>query len=290
MAHKMPLPEHIDLRGLDPAPAQVWGGVRLIPLLRREIREDLRLARRGYDEDLAVVALDGKQPLAGAAYASYIPHALIASWSNDGAPAAAYGGQLMRRDGETLAVGPCTVRIAHRMARREDRNRMRFLPMHLAMEGFLALHFGGPDIAWSEYARDTLSYGLGCRVESAIPGRLIQGLEDALRVFEIHERQVGVLILVADAMASAFVTPHPDDYRALHRSLIEDFYGELLYRYGLLYPDPGPMAIRIDDSAVGSLGELRRGLARARDEWAAFHARMAEGIFNRRITPQIVIN
>src|SRR5690606_35292178 len=162
---------------------------------------------------------------------------------------------------------------ARRMARKAGRNRLRFLPLQMALEGYLALHFGGPEIAWEEWARRAVAKGPSPRCEEAYlgqegrgleealrvfeirPGQLarravakglsprceevylgleVRGLEEALRVFEIHPGQCGVMVYVADALASAFVTPHPDDYRALHPTLIEDLFGELVYVYGLL--------------------------------------------------------
>ncbi|RKZ79846.1 MAG: hypothetical protein DRR19_24425 [Candidatus Parabeggiatoa sp. nov. 1] len=284
MSHQIPPLERIALKGLEIAPSQV----RLVPLLRRDSPGDLRLSRRSYDDDMTVVALDGKRPLEQprTVYSSYIPHALVASWSNDGTPVAAFGCQMTRYDGKQIKAGPVTVRIAHRMARREAPNRLRFLPLHLSMEGFLALHFGGPDIAWEEYSHDTLAYGLGSRAESSYSGDMIAGLADALRVFEIHQQQVGVLVFVADALASAFVVSHPEDYRALHQSLIEDFYGELMYYYGYLYPNPNRMETYIDDKKVASLADMRQALAKMRSDWAQFQAVMAEAILEREVLSQ----
>lgn len=245
MGTHSPLLEAVVLRGLEVAPSQVWGGIRIVPLLRKEIHEDLRLAKRSYDEDVMVVSLNGELLAPGIKYLSYVPHGLVVSWSTDGTAAATFGTQLSSRDGKRFEKGPFTVRVAHRMARREDKNRLRLLPLHLAMEGFLALHFGGPDVAWSEYSRRALSTGLDPRWEDAVPGSWISNLDDALRVFEIHDRQVGVLLFVADALASAFVVPHPDDYGALHRTLLEDFYGTLLFHYGL-YATTSRMEASID--------------------------------------------
>lgn len=280
MGARPPLLETLVLRGLDVAPSQVWGGIRIVPLLRMDIREDLRLARRAYDDDLMVVSLDGELMAPGIKYLSYVPHGLVVSWSNDGTAAAALGTQLDARDGKRLGKGPVTVRVAHRMVRREDRSRLRLLPLHLAMEGFLSLHFGGPDVAWSEYSRRALSTGLSPREEHAVPGSLIPGLEDALRVFEIHGRQVGVLLFVADALASAFVVPHPEDYVALHRTLLEDFYGTLLYQYGL-YATASRMEATIDDERVSSLADLRRELEVMRRHWSELHELMAGGLLGK---------
>lgn len=287
MATRSPLLDAVPLRGLEVAPSQVWGGIRIVPLLRREIREDLRLARRSYAEDLMVVSLDGELLAPGIKYLSYVPHGLVVSWSTDGTAAAAFGTQLDSRDGKRFAKGPFTVRVAHRMARREDKNRLRLLPLHLAMEGFLALHFGGPDVAWSEYSRRALAKGLDPRGEQAVPGSWIPGLEDALRVFEIHDRQVGVLLFVADALASAFVVPHPDDYGALHRTLLEDFYGTLLFQYGL-HATTSHMEATIDETRVSSLADLRRELAGMRAEWGSFHEQMATGLFGKKLRSERV--
>ncbi|MFF8376398.1 hypothetical protein ACF07V_09750 [Streptomyces sp. NPDC015661] len=35
------------------------------------------------------------------------------------------------------------------------------------------------------------------------------GLGEALRVFELHPGQCGLLLYVTDALAAAFVVPHP---------------------------------------------------------------------------------
>ncbi|MEZ4361538.1 MAG: hypothetical protein R3B48_15230 [Kofleriaceae bacterium] len=280
MTAKQPLLSEVALRGLELAPSQVWGGVRLVPLLRREIRDDLRLTKRSYDEAVTVVSRDGELLEPGVKYISYVPHALVMSWSEDGSPVAALGAQLQARDGKTFGGGLGGVRIAHRMVRREDRNRLRFLPLHLAMEGFLAAHFGGPQIAWTEYSQQAISRGLDPRSESSVPGWYLAGLDDALRVFEIHERQVGVLVFISEALASVFVVPHPEDYVALHRSLLEDFYGELLFQYGL-HAVAGAMESGIDASRVSSLAELRREASALRTDWNEVKLAMASGVIGK---------
>lgn len=275
--------DKLTLQGLDAAPAQALGSVRLVPLIRREVRDDLRLAKRRYDEGAAIVDLGS-----GLAYTSFVPHGLVASWSDDGAPVASFGASLgatKRRDG--FAVGK-RVRVMHRMARREDDHSLRFLPLHLAMEGFLALCFSGPEIVWSEYSRHAISSGLSPRVERSVRGAWLPGFEDALRVFEIHERQTGVLVFVADALASAFVTPHPDDYRALHTSLLADFYGELIETYGFLHAELAITEATIDADSVRSMEDLRAALGRMRDDWAAHAELSAAGAWGRKIRSKVV--
>lgn len=272
--------ERLSLQGLTLAPSQAWNSVRLVPLIRAGAPGDLRLAKRTYNESIMVVSLDGELLAEGVKYISYVPHGLVVSWTDDGSPAATFGASMATHDGKRFGS---SVRVAHRMVKREDRNRLRLLPLHLAMEGFLALHYGGPDVAWAEYSRQAMSRGLDPRWESAVSGHAIQGLEDALRVFEIHEDQVGVLVFVADAFASAFVVSHPDDYRELHRSLLEDFYGELMYQYGF-YGTSGHMEASLDPSDVRSLDDLERALGAMRTAWADFHEYMAAGIFDRALT------
>ncbi|HET9956010.1 MAG TPA: hypothetical protein VFQ61_16000 [Polyangiaceae bacterium] len=276
MAKNHSLLQRLQLRGLELAPPQVWGGIRLVPLLRREVREDLRLFRRTYDEPVGVVGLEGDALGPGLKYVSYIPHGLIVSWSDDGAPCAAFGAQLMA-DGKRLGGSAGGVRVLHRMARRESANRLRLLPLHLAMEGFLALHFGGPELAWTEYSNYALSRGLDPRSELTFAGMWIPGLEAALRVFEIHENQAGLILFIGESLASIFVVPHPSDYRALHRTLLEDFFGEQLLYHGL-YAAPAQVTASMDDSRVGSLLDLRRELEILNAGWRDFHALLAAGL------------
>jgi hypothetical protein len=282
MVKKAALLETLSLHGLTIAPSQVWGAIRLVPLLRPNCPRDLRLYRRRYDEDVAVVSLSGELLGSGVKYLSYVPHGLVVSWSEDGSPVAAVGGQLMS-EGKRLTCGPTSVRVMHRMVKREEKNRLRLLPLHLAMEGFLSMFFSGPAIAWSEYSRQALSTGLSPRIEMSVSGRAIATLEEALRVFEIHEHQVGVLLFVSEAFASAFVLPTPEDYRALHISLLEDFYGELLYYYGQ-HGRTTELKPNVDTTQIHTLAELEQAIAQMRSDWANFQGFMAANLLQRPLT------
>jgi hypothetical protein len=121
------------------------------------------------------------------------------------------------------------------------------------------------------------------RVESVTPGEWIEDLEHALRVFEILEGQVGVLIFVADALAAAFVVPHPNDYRRLHRTLLGDCYGELIYRHSCMFNELPKMASPIPAERVSSIADLERELARMRANWAEFLHGMAGGLFRQSV-------
>ncbi|WP_053720518.1 ARPP-2 domain-containing protein [Saccharothrix sp. NRRL B-16348] len=264
----------LDLTGLTTRAAQVWGGVRLVPLTRDEPITGLRLHARAYRDDPGVVELDRRTH-----YVSYIPHGFVATWTDDDSPVATYGTQL-KRDADD--AGPpehgMKLRFRRRMARRVDRNRLRFLPLHIAVEGYLALHFGGPLIVWDEWSEHAIRHGLSPRVEEAYSGAEVEGLVDALKHFEIHPSQCGVLVYVADALAAAFVVPHPDDYRALHATLVQDMYGELVHQYATMRAAAPRFDVRLTDD-VASLADLRAAAAREQAEWARFHdLTMAEAL------------
>jgi hypothetical protein len=287
MSNKVSLLDKLSLRGLEIAPSQVYGGIRLVPLLRSHFRPDLRLRQRRYREEFSSVAVEGKMQDPEMSYISYIPHGLVLSW-DEGTTDVAFGTQLQRRDGKVVDYGCAKVRLMHRMAKRESETSLRFMPMHLAMEGFLGMFFSGPAIAWQEYSRQALSEGLGSRGEMSYSGRAVGGFADALRVFEIHENQVGVLVFVADAIASAFIVPNPQDYRALHSTLLEDFYGELIFQYGLLYDTPLPMDVAIEADKIQSLEELRKAVAEMRSHWGKFQGFMAGDLLGRSLKSQRV--
>ncbi|MGY5126886.1 ARPP-2 domain-containing protein [Streptomyces nigrescens] len=268
----------LDLSGLTAGPAQVWGAVRLVPLVRAEPVTGLRLHRELYEDGPGTVQADNRT-----SYTSYLPHGFVADWTGDGSPAASYGSQL------TEGRGPVACAPLHfprkLVQRRRGKGRpsggaagtLRFLPLHLALDGYLALHFGGPSIVWEEWTRRAVYAGLTPRAERAYRGEAVPGLDDALRVFEIHPGQCGVLLYVADALAAAFVVPHPDDYRALHASLLQDLYGELMYQYAL-YGGPVPeFTTRIAAEYISSLAQLRSAAERRQQEWAAQHAELMAG-------------
>ncbi|MFF7458233.1 hypothetical protein [Kitasatospora sp. NPDC008115] len=273
----------LDLTGLETRPAQVWGGVRLVPLVRPEPIADLRLHQELYEEEYAAVPVGRRT-----AYLSYIPHGFVADWTRDGTPAAAYGTRLDAPGGSPADL--VRLRPPRRLAKRAGRTRLRFLPLHLALDGYLALHFGGPSVAWEQWSERALRRGLSPRAEEAYAGDQVRGLADALRVFELHPGQCGLVVYVADALAAAFAVPHPDDYRALHRTLLLDLYGELIHHYALLSaPVPD---FRADLRAAGpitSTAELRAAVAAQERAWAAFHDdTMAGGLLDTAYRARVV--
>ena len=68
-------PIALDLTGLTAGPSQVWGGIRLVPLLRAEPVTDLRLHRQVYGDGPGLVELGPRDH-----YLSYIPHGFVADY------------------------------------------------------------------------------------------------------------------------------------------------------------------------------------------------------------------
>lgn len=87
------------------------------------------------------------------------------------------------------------------------------------------------------------------------------------------------MVYVADALAAAFVVPHPDDYRALHATLLQDLYGELIHHYATLMLPVADFRARIADARIGSLEDLRAAAAEQEEAWTRFHdTTMAAGL------------
>jgi hypothetical protein len=270
--------ETIAFHNLEIAPSQIWGAIRLVPLLRKDFREDLRLAKRSYNSRVAVNV--DKNIL----YHSYVPHGLVLNWSDDGEPVASLGGQLSDKSDQFGGVKVLR-RMAQRENRGEDKNSLRFLPLDMAMEGFMGMFFKGPTIAWQEYSRRSRSTGLSPRTEYSITGRSISDLSEALRVFEIHENQVGVLLFVGEMLATAFLLPHPKDYRDLHETLLTDAYGETFYYYGL-YGQAQELKCSIEEQNIHNLADLRSALTKMRQEWSEVQSMMSADLLQRPIQSQ----
>jgi hypothetical protein len=278
--------ETIALHNIEIAPSQIWGSIRLVPLLRKDFREDLRLAKRGYNSRVMIPVERNTF------YHSYVPHGLVLNWSDNGEPVASLGGQLSDKSHQFAGVKVLR-RMAQREKRREDKNSLRFLPLEMAMEGFMGMFFKGPTIAWQEYSRRSRSTGLSPRTEYSLTGRSISDLSEALRVFEIHENQVGVLLFVGEMLATAFIVPHPQDYRDLHETLLTDAYGETFYYYGL-YGQAQELKCSIaslapeviEDKNIHDLADLRSALTKMRQEWSEVQSMMSEDLLQRPIQSQ----
>lgn len=278
-----PALDRITLAGYEVAAPQVFHSLMLFPVVDPAPRADLRLALAGYGAD---ARRDVGLP-DGATYTGYIPHALVVDWRRDGQPVAQQGATMVRAARQQKPVmGQVDVIDRLVVRRRREPTGLRLLPLHLAFEGFLALHFGGPDVAWATWSRRTRTFGLVERHERVTPGRAVGGLADALNLFEIHQNQVGVLLFDAAGLLSAFVAAHPDDYRALHRSLIEDFYGEVLLQSAM--PRVGGVRLDLDGSTVTDLDSLEQAAAGVRRQWEAQAAIASRVLLDRPVTSEVV--
>lgn len=271
----------LDFTGLRAAPSQVVGTVRLVPLVRDEPIEALHLYSLPYAADLTAVRLDERTQ-----YTAYVPHALVVELPGRDRPHASLGAQLVKPRAKPESV--FRVQVLDRLARREGPGRLRLLPQHLALDAYLSVGFAGPNVPWPEYSQQVLSRGLSPRAELVHHGSDIPGFDDALRVFELHPGQVGVLVFVADAFASAFVAPRPEDYRRLHRTLLRNMYGELLVQYAVLQPEVAALWQRLDAATIDSLDALAGAVDGLRREWGAFAGLMASGLMNAEVDAHTV--
>ncbi|MGW3435602.1 ARPP-2 domain-containing protein [Streptomyces bacillaris] len=87
--------------------------------------------------------------------------------------------------------------------------------------------------------------------------------------------QCGVMVYVSDALAAAFVVPHPEDYRLPHAWLVEDLFGELVHQYGLYGAPVAEFGARIrGEDHIRTLAGLRAA-ARGRERaWEEAHDRL----------------
>ncbi|MEM7777910.1 MAG: hypothetical protein AAF732_20150 [Pseudomonadota bacterium] len=282
------LKTYLALQGLTPRPSQVWGSVRLVPLVRERVVGDLRLGLRRYDADFAAVAVKGSLNKPKLSYFSFIPHGLYVTWDDEPLEEVSvyshFRDMRSQKDGRVSDNGWMKFQTHHRMVKQVASKTIRMFPQHLATEGLLAMHFGGPDVAYDYYSRRLLRSGMSPRIEYALPGEEIPDLADALRVFERYSNQCGVLVYVADALASAFVVPHPQDYGVLHKLLLENLYARLFYYYGQLYDGVDQFGFHVADADIASLDDLRGAFARATAEHAEFEANMTHDLLGRSVS------
>lgn len=272
----------LSLKGLRAAPSQICGAFRLVPLIRESVCDDVRIHLDKYKDEFSEVRVDSKF-----SYWSFIPHGMLLEWGEE-SNLASLGAQLKKAGPERTKCSWGSIQTFHKMAKTVGKNALRFLPLHLSMEYFLGLCFGGPKIRWPEYSAYVKRYGLGFRIEFTQSGRSLFRFDEALRQFEIHEGQVGVLVYTAEELASAFVVPTPGDYRRMHESLLMDFYGYLIYQYAILFSAQKLNTV-IDASKARSIDDLRAALLAARADWAEFSTKgMAEHLIEREIEVQTV--
>ncbi len=284
------LAEIFQKQGLRAASSQVWQGIRLVPLIDPQPVTDLRLFRHKTEADLGIVSVEDDL-----AYYAYLPHSYILNWTPAGDPEALSGTQMMKQgggkdtgkhDGKRWKAAP--VMQFERMAKKLDTQHLRFLPQHLGIEGYLHQFFNAPGIDWRDtYRRSAISEGLLPREACVLSGYALEGLETALRIFELHPGQVGLLVFVADALAMICLYPHPSDYAFLHRSLIGDLFAELFWYYSRLDYAVQPLKSE-GKSQAQNWQELKAELQALRGEISDFQTWMAAGLLEIPIETQAV--
>ncbi len=279
----------IGLQGLRLGAPQTLGALRIVPILRDASTEDLRLARRNLDA-IGVVSLDHKGPaVSGTKYLAFVPHGFIVSHTSDGSPVAALGAQFGAPKGE---VRGAFVKLIHRMVKREDpvngTSRVRILPLHLVMEGFLALHFKGPDILWQGYAKHTQRFGLDPRYEKVARGawaaRARGGapdLRDRPRPGRYPPLRPGGLRLCVRPAASGGLPgrasirarrlPRPD-----HRA------------YGISFPETPSAWAHLDAAGASTVDALAAAVEVVRERWRQYATTLAAGLLERDVDVEIV--
>lgn len=144
---------------------------------------------------------------------------------------------------------------------------LRMLPQHLDLEGLLARHFGGPDIAHSYYDHAVFRSGLSPRFETFRQGSEFPDLGEALRLFERYPQQVGMVVYVGDGLAGATVMPHPDDYAAMHMTFLTDYFAKTLYWYGLMNNEVPKFAFAMPNRTYRSLSDIKAVFQSTYDEF-----------------------
>lgn len=148
-------------------------------------------------------------------------------------------------------------------------------------------HVGAPSIAWSNYSKHAKTYGLSPRTEFVAGADRIHGLAEAMRLFEIHEDQVGLLIFVADSLATAFIVSHPEDYRRLHSSVLQDFLGEVFVHHAR-YAEIGHMDIDLDATGVDSLDALAAACDVVDAKWHEQAELLANGLVDQPLKSEAI--
>lgn len=263
--------------GLTPGWGQSWGALRLVPLLRAEPILDLRLAT--YRAETYSVQIEGRDPCRGVHYTGYLPYGLVVDWTADARPVVTTQTALGARNLAKVARP-----LDRRLVREVDKNRLRMFPLHLAIEGFLGLAFGGPDILEEAWSRTLVYNGLSPRSEAALSGEAMPDLAEALRVFEVVPGQCGALIYLGGVLAQVLVVPHPGDYLALHRALLEDVWGpELRYFSEIVAPEP---EFRLDP--VDTLQGLRAAFEATYALWTQAEAEPSQVFWDQPLASQKV--
>ena len=259
------------LKGYQLRPAQCWGSVWLVPIVRESNTPgDLRLS--SMEHERSVVDSTHKNTN----FFSYMPSAYVLKWSPDGTAVSTDEPHLHTKGSVTSGE----------LWKRTGKTQMGFLPQCLAIEGFLVQHFGGPKIGWLDFHREVRRGNLGVRSELTVPGWFLKGVNEALRIFEFAPDQVGSALFVDGKLINCFICPHPSDYARLHYSLLTDLYPMYLVHYG--YLREGKPNFSMDVQKVNDLSTLRQEYEQAMGRALEQEALRLDVLLNRPLESKIL--
>ena len=269
------------LRELEFGTAQVFGPIEIVPVIRRSIRSDFRVLRRmleGHPFSARVDADDQPRWLC-------VPSGVIIDNDDDGRGMASFGAQVLEARRNNVPRARDLARLSRLAARRRS-TLLGFLPDHIGRWGFMLFLYGFPG-TWEEFGGEALERAHLDWLEGMVPGGRVPGLAEALRVFEIVDGQVGAMVWIAGQLASTLVLPHPDDYRALHSSLLGDWYVQSLVQYAHSW------AVVPAHYASGVASQLAQARPRDVAELRALFERMRERgqtVLDHRLEQALAIN
>ena len=253
------------LSSLTAAPVQYFGEIAIVPLLRKESHDDLRLSRNKPNDTKDSFAL--------------FPHGMIFSNQGERSAQVVFGTQLLKWDAlEALRCSTLKTRDDYHVG-----SRPRFLPLDLSTEGFTEYHFGAPPVAWEDYAslvgaKKLLPIQEWAQVRDSTPD-----IDECLRSFELHQEQSGLLIFIQSELALAMVLPNHQDYRALHPSILEDLCRGMFGFYGR-FPSKLVAPTLPDEKSITSLEGLRASVKRLKAQWATSHSTFHGGVLELPLT------
>ena len=264
--------DKLNLDGVGFGPSQVWKNVRLVPLIREKVTSGLRLTKIDYDQEYSRVYLNDQTT-----YESYIPFGLIASWGaeND----VRFNQQALISNKKKKSAFDHHFRLVGKV----EKNKVRILPFHMAMEAFLSTAFKRPEVRKKEFTKEFNRFGLQYRSEFGWKSEWLEYVNDSLGVFEILENQCGLMIFISDSLASCFLLPNPDDYRYLHFTLLMDCYSELMWHYSCVDYDVQKLSFSMNKDRVSDVESLREEFDLAMTKLEILDKTLASGLLDREL-------
>jgi len=262
--------DKLNLDGVSFGPSQVWKNVRLVPLIREKCTSDLRLTKIDYDQEYSQVYLNDQT-----SYESYIPFGLIASWGTENE--VRFNQQALVNSKKKKSAFDHHFRLVGKV----DKNKVRILPFHMAMEAFLSTAFKRPEVRKKEFTNEFNRFGLQYRSEFGWKSEWLEYVNASLGVFEILENQCGMMIFISDSLASCFLLPNHSDYRYLHYTLLMDCYSELMWHYSCADYDVQKLSFSMDEDRVRDVKTLRKEFDLAMSELESLDKKLASGLLDR---------